>query len=197
MSEGAPKVVVLAGPNGAGKSTAAARLLLGPLQVDEFVNADTIASGLSAFAQERVALEAGRIMLRRLDELAATRASFAFETTTASRSYAFRLRNLRQVGYQVHLVFLWLPSEDAAVARVEDRVRSGGHDIPEPIIRRRYLACLSNFFRLYLPLADIWQLVDNSGVNAPRLIAAGGEEGPVRVHEIATWQAVLANIGTQ
>ena len=104
-----PKVVVLAGPNGAGKSTSAAKLLLGVLKVQEFVNADTIAQGLSAFAQDRVALQAGRIMLARLKELAKARASFGFETTLANRSYARWLSELRAAGYKVHIVFLWLP----------------------------------------------------------------------------------------
>ena len=98
--------------------------------MEEFVNADTIAQGLSAFAQDRVAFQAGRIMLKRLSELAAARASFAFETTLASRSYAPWLTELRATGYKVHLVFLWLPSADEAVARVAERVRAGGHDVP-------------------------------------------------------------------
>jgi predicted ABC-type ATPase len=190
-----PKVVVLAGPNGAGKSTSAAKLLLGALKVQEFVNADTIAQGLSAFAQDRVAFEAGRIMLARLKELAANQASFGFETTLASRSYADWLAKLRTAGYKVHIVFLWLPSADEAVARVAERVRAGGHDVPEPTVRRRYTAGLKNLFRLYLPLADAWQVVDNSVVQSPRSIAVGGLHGPVQVDDPLTWQAILARFG--
>jgi predicted ABC-type ATPase len=194
MASSSPKVVVLAGPNGAGKSTSAARLLLGALKVQEFVNADTIASGLSAFAQDRVAFEAGRIMLTRLKELAAARASFAFETTLASRSYAPWLAELRAAGYKAHVVFLWLPSADEAVARVADRVRAGGHDVPEPTIRRRYNAGLKNLLQLYIPLADTWQLFDNSLTHSARRIAAGGAAGPARVHDPLTWQAILARV---
>ena len=194
MANELPKVVVLAGPNGAGKSTSAAKLLLGVLKVQEFVNADTIAQGLSAFAQERVAFEAGRIMLTRLKELAASRASFAFETTLASRSYAPWLAELRSAGYKVHVVFLWLPSADEAVARVADRVRVGGHNVPEDTIRRRYDAGLTNLLGLYLPLADTWQLVDNSRMSAPRRIAVGGPSGPARVFDPLTWQTILARV---
>src|ERR1700722_855153 len=104
MTKVSPKVVVLAGPNGAGKSTSAARLLRGALRVDEFVNADTIAQGLSAFAQDRVAFQAGRIMLARLGELATARVSFGFETTLASRSYAPRLAGLKAAGCRDQLV---------------------------------------------------------------------------------------------
>lgn len=123
MAPTTPNLVVLAGPNGAGKSTAAPMLLRGTLGVTEFVNADVIAQGLSAFAPDRVALSAGRIMLRRLQELARQGVSFAFETTLASRSFAPWIRELAQTGYQFHLVFLWLPSADFAVQRVADRVR--------------------------------------------------------------------------
>jgi predicted ABC-type ATPase len=194
MAKRAPKVVVLAGPNGAGKSTSAAKLLLGALKVQEFVNADTIAQGLSAFAQERVAFEAGRIMVTRIRELAASRASFGFETTLASRSYAPWLAELRTGGYKVHIVFLWLPSADEAVARVAERVRAGGHNVPEPTVRRRYAAGLKNLFQLYLPLADAWQVVDNSVVQSPRSIAVGGVHGPVRVDDPLTWEAILARV---
>jgi predicted ABC-type ATPase len=194
MAKISPKIVVLAGPNGAGKSTSAAKLLLGALKVQEFVNADTIAQGLSAFAQDRVAFGAGRIMLARLKELAAIRASFGFETTLASRSYAPWLAQLRTAGYKVHIVFLWLPSPDEAVARVAERVRAGGHDVPELTIRRRYAAGLNNLVRLYLPLADVWQVVDNSAMQSPRSIAVGGVHGLVRVDDPLTWDAIIARV---
>ncbi len=194
MSESAPKVVVLAGPNGAGKSTSAAKLLRGVLKVEEFVNADTIAQGLSAFAQDRVAFQAGRIMLVRLKELASARASFAFETTLASRSYAPWITELRAAGYKVHLVFLWLPSADEAVARVAERVRAGGHHVPEPTIRRRYDAGLKNLLTIYMSLADTWQVVDNSVARRPRSVAAGTCHGEARVGIPLTWQAILAKV---
>ena len=115
MSEPKPSVVILAGPNGAGKSTAAPELLQGELSVREFVNADVIARGLSAFDPDGAAIAAGRVMLARLDELAHQRQSFAFETTLASRSFAPWLRDLRASGYAVHLFFLWLSSPELAV----------------------------------------------------------------------------------
>ncbi len=156
MAESAPNVVVLAGPNGAGKSTSAPSILKDALGVDEFVNADVIAQGLSGFEPERVGLAAGRIMLARLRELARQRSSFAFETTLASRSFAPWIADLTRTGYQFHLVFLWLPHPDIAVARVAARVRDGGHDVPEETVRRRYEAGLTNFFRLYQPMATTW-----------------------------------------
>src|SRR5437762_7215509 len=125
MSDSSPSVGILAGPNGAGKSTVAPALLQGALAVGEFVNADVITGGLSAFEPDRVAIAAGRIMLARLSELAAQRVDFAFETTLASRSFAPWLRSLRMSGYDVHLFFLWLSSADLAIARVADRVDSG------------------------------------------------------------------------
>jgi predicted ABC-type ATPase len=168
-----PYVIVVAGPNGAGKSTAAPSLLRDAFNVSEFVNADTIAAGLSAFRPQTVAVSAGRIMLARMRQLAAIRADFAFETTLASRSFAPWLAGLQRSGYHVHLLFLWLPSADLAVSRVGERVRLGGHDVPEEVVRRRYGAGLKNLFHLYLPLADSWQMFDNSGAAGPQQIAAG------------------------
>jgi len=194
MSEPRPSVVILAGPNGAGKSTAASALLHGTLAVKEFVNADVIASGLSAFDPESAALAAGRVMLARLRELAEQRVTFAFETTLASRTFAPWLRDLAASGYAVHLVFLWLSSADLAVERVADRVRRGGHDVPAEIVRRRYGAGLRNFFRLYEPLGSTWRLYNASGPK-PKLVAARLESQPLRVYHEGVW-AVVKRQGT-
>jgi predicted ABC-type ATPase len=173
MSEHRPHLVILAGPNGSGKTTVAPKLLRGKLAVGEFVNADLIASGLSVFDPDLAAMAAGRVMLARLKELATHRADFAFETTLASRSFVPWVSELKDVGYRFHLVFLWLNSPDLAVARVADRVRMGGHSVPEATIRRRYGAGLKNFFSLYCPLATTWEMVDNSNGSVIPLIASG------------------------
>jgi predicted ABC-type ATPase len=183
-----PLVVVVCGPNGAGKSTTAPRLLRGALAVREFVNADSIAQGLSAFRPETVAFAAGRAMLTRLRALAAARESFAFETTLAGRNFGPWLRGLRSQGFRVHLAFLSLPTADLAVARVADRVRRGGHEVPEDVIRRRFAAGLSNFFTLFEPVANSWQMFDNSEAEGPRLIAERGPDAPVTIHDQEAWQ---------
>ena len=195
MAETPPSLIVVAGPNGAGKSTAAPILLQETLGVSEFVNADVIAQGLSAFQPERVAFAAGRIMLTRLQELAERGTSFAFETTLASRSFAPWIRELTLTGYQFHLVFLWLPSADFAVQRVADRVRLGGHGVPEATIRRRYGAGLRNFFTLYQPLATTWRLYDNSGDAGIRLIAAGQQVSVTQIGEATIWQNLRQEYG--
>ena len=179
--------MILAGPNGAGKSTAAPALLQGALAVTEFVNADVIARGLSAFDPNSVAIAAGRVMLTRVRDLADQRTDFAFETTLASRSFAPWLHDLRTVGYAVHVFFLWLPSADFAVQRVADRVRAGGHDVPEQTIRRRYRSGLVNFFKLYEPIASTWRLYDASAPE-PRPIADRLESQPRRVYDEAVWR---------
>lgn len=168
-----PHVIVVAGPNEAGKSTAAPRLLRDTLAVTEFVNADAIALGLSAFRPESVAMAAGRLMRGRMRQLADQGASFAFETTLASRSLAPWLVGLKERGYRLHLLFLRLESADLAVGRVAERVRMGGHHVPEEDIRRRFDKGLRNFFTLYMPIADTWRLFDNSGRIGPRLVATG------------------------
>jgi len=186
-----PSIVVLAGPNGAGKPTVAPALLRGALAVNVFVNADVIASGLSAFNPEGAAIAAGRVMVARLRELAAQRASFAFETTLASRSYAPWLRDLAVSGYAVDLVFLWLPSADFALDRVAERVRSGGHDIPSDTVRRRYRSGLRNFFNLYEPLVSTWRLYDSSGPE-PQLVATRLESQPIKVYDEGVWSMAKA-----
>lgn len=183
-----PHVIVVAGPNGAGKSTTAPHLLRDALEVTEFVNADTIAAGLSAFRPESVAIAAGRIMLARMRQLAAARVTFAFETTLASRSLAPWVTGLKRGGYHVHLLFLWLRSADLAVNRVAERVRLGGHDIPAEVVRRRYEKALRNFFEVYLPLADSWQFFDNSHATGPRIIAAGTGKCTRVLGDAGTWR---------
>ena len=179
-------MIALAGPNGAGKSTTGPPLLKEALGVTLFVNADLIAEGLSGFAPERAALSAGKVMLRRLEDLAASRATFAFETTLSGRRYATWLRRLNAEGYIFHLIFLWLPTPEFALERVKARVQRGGHAVPKEAVRRRFHAGLKNFFALYRPLARTWRIYDNSG-DSPRLIASGGGRSPALVRDAAIW----------
>jgi len=191
MGEANPQVVVIAGPNGAGKSTLAPAILRDTFGLLEFVNADTISSGLSAFNAEAVALDAGRVMLTRLRELASNKQSFAFESTLATRSYAPWISRLSREGYQFHLLFLWLNTVELAIQRVAERVRGGGHSVSGRIIRRRYQRGLENLSQLYLPLADTWVVYDNSGGGSPPLIASGGKDRASTVVFPDLWQSVV------
>lgn len=190
MSEANPQIVVIAGPNGAGKSTLAPFLLRDTFGLLEFVNADTISSGLSAFNAEAVALDAGRVMLTRLRELAINKQSFAFESTLATRSYASWLSRLKQAGYEFHLLFLWLSTPELAIQRVSDRVSRGGHSVSESIVRRRYGRGLDNLFELYSPLADTWAVYDNSGSGSPLLVATGEKQRNLKVIRPDLWTLV-------
>ena len=194
MSDERPSVVILAGPNGAGKSTVAPALLEGALGVTEFVNADDIARGLSAFNPEGASIAAGRVMLARLRELAQQRVSFAFETTLASRSFAPWLVNLKSSGYTVHLVFLWLPSAEFALVRVAGRVREGGHGVPPETVRRRYDKGLRNLFGLYEEIASTWRLYDASS-SQPRMIAARLDNHGVKVYDHDIWALIRPSEG--
>lgn len=190
-----PIAVVIGGPNGAGKSTAAPRLLRGSLGVVEFLNADLIARGLSPFDPEGAALAASGVLLERMDALAANRVSFGMESTLAARSLAVRLRGLIGQGYEFHLIFLYLSSADMAVARVADRVRHGGHNVPEETIRRRYEAGLKNLFSLYQPIAKSWQVINNSQAGRMDLIAAGGDNRVGQVLQKKVWKHILGAYG--
>ena len=185
-----PLVVVLAGPNGAGKSTSAPYLLKDALAVDEFVNADTIAQGLSAYRPDAAALTAGRVMLERLRALANLSRDFAFETTLSGRSHARWVRELQRAGYRTHLIFLSLPSADLAIARVADRVRRGGHHVPEAVVRRRFVAGLRNLFSVYMPAVDAWTIYDNADVVSPRLVASRAFGADTIVADAEAWESL-------
>lgn len=157
------KVIIIAGPNGAGKTTFAREFLPNEAACPVFVNADLIAAGLAPFAPETAAVQAGRLMLAELARHFETRKSFAFETTLSGRGYLRHIAYWRRAGYRVELIFLRLANADEAVARVAQRVKQGGHDIPEAVIRRRFHAGLENLMQYYGPAVDAWVLYDNSG----------------------------------
>ncbi len=186
-----PHLIIIAGSNGAGKSTAAPALLKDALHVDNFVNADVIAQGLCAYQPENAAIQAGRIMLDRIHTLAEEKVNFAFETTLASRTFAMWIPKLQKQGYQFHLIFLWLKNVELAIFRVNERVKSGGHSVPESTIRRRYAAGLKNFFNLYSPLAESWQFYDNSNAENLSLIASQIKQNNPIIKDKEIWKQLL------
>ncbi len=191
-----PRVVIVAGPNGAGKSTIAKYLLPEGAEVLEFVNADQIALGLSAFAPETVAIEAGRVMLRRIEVLMDAKQSFAFETALASKTFTRLCKRAALAGYDIELVYVSLPNPKVAVQRVASRVRDGGHSIPTEVIKRRFQRSLHNFFNLYCGIVTRWWLFDNGHAATPTLIARGvhgrDKRGQPQVFKEAAWQKLLA-----
>lgn len=182
-------IVILGGPNGAGKTTAAQVVLPGKLRIREFVNADEIARGLSPFNSDSAALAAGRLMIERMRTLVRDGQSFAFETTCAGRGYVRLLRQCKMAGWRVTLVYLWLPSPEAAIDRVAQRVRAGGHAIPPDVVVRRYWAGLSNMRDLYLPLADAASIFDNSD-DGRILIAERTPNAHLVVHDAVRWAMI-------
>ena len=167
-----PRIIILAGPNGAGKTTASKHLLRDALGIGEFVNADIIAAGLSGFAPESVAFEAGRIVLNRIRTLVDQKVSFAFEATLSSKTLAALLKRAQGVGYEINLIYLALPGAATAIERVAVRVKEGGHDIPIEVIKRRFHRSLKNLFALYIPLVNRWKVFDNH-FSPPLLVAVG------------------------
>jgi predicted ABC-type ATPase len=153
---------IIAGCNGAGKTTASFTILPEILNCKEFVNADEIAKGLSPFQPEKVSIEAGRIMLERINDLLNSQENFAFETTLATKSYRSKIFLAREKGYNVTLLFFWLRNADLAIERVRIRVIEGGHHIEPEVIRRRYKNGIKNLFEIYLPIVDEIMIFDNS-----------------------------------
>ena len=189
-----PLVVVLAGPNGAGKSSAAASLLP-ELGIDEFVNADVIAAGLSPSDPQSAALPAGRIMLQRLGELIAAGRDFALESTLSGRAYQRLFAELAGASYDINLYYLWLPSPDMSLERVRGRVRLGGHDIPESDIRRRYARGIENFYWIYRPMASRWLVQNGNAAGEHREVAEGRGSTLDFVHDPVIWSTIQRQVG--
>lgn len=166
------KIIIIAGPNGAGKTTFARSFLPEEAQCKRFINADLIAAGLSPFAPETASLKAGRLMLEEMAAYARKGESFAFETTLSGHGYLKHIEQWREQGYHVSLFFLSLPDAETAIARVAERVKQGGHDIAESVIRRRFASGQHNFHHVYKFAVDAWALYDNLG-QQPELIAWG------------------------
>ena len=167
---------IISGCNGAGKTTASITILPEILNCKEFVNADEIARGLSPFNPESVAIQAGKLMLQRIEYLINGDESFSIETTLSTKSYASLVKRAHENGFNVQLLYFWLPTPEHAIARVAQRVKEGGHNIPKDVISRRYFAGLKNLFEIYIPIVDYLILVDNS--KNPREIIA--EDGIVK-----------------
>jgi predicted ABC-type ATPase len=173
---------IIGGCNGAGKTTASYTILPEILDCREFVNADEIAYGLSPFNPEGVAVEAGRLALMRVAELLERDETFSIETTLAARTLVKLVRRAQNQGYNVSLLFFWLNSMDLAIQRVAERVRNGGHNVPEKVIRSRYVSGIHNLFNLYANAVDYWTIFDNSE-SPRRLIATGGRSRKTKVIE--------------
>jgi predicted ABC-type ATPase len=185
-----PNLYIIAGCNGAGKTTASFTILPEILNCKEFVNADSIAAGLSPFNVESVAFEAGRIMLQRIQQLMEDKEDFAFETTLSTRSYVSLIKKARTNRYKITLLYFWLISPDFAKQRVAKRVRQGGHNIPDEVVERRYYRGISNLLNLYIPIIDNWTVIDNMDVK-PNIIARGATKGDKMILNSELWNIFL------
>ncbi|MBL7817197.1 MAG: zeta toxin family protein [Saprospiraceae bacterium] len=183
-----PNLYIIAGCNGAGKTTASMTILPEILDCQEFVNADEIAKGLSPFHPEKVSIEAGRIMLNRINQLLEKGEDFAFETTLSTRSYVSFIKKARNLGYKITLVFVYLKSVDLAKQRVAERVKKGGHNIETEVIERRYVAGLKNFRNLYFPICNEWIVFDNSDVL--QIVAQGNFDLAIEIYNSKIWKII-------
>ena len=185
------KLYIISGCNGAGKTTASFNILPDLLKCKEFVNADEIARGISPFQPEKVSIEAGRLMLKRIDELMNSGQDFSFETTLSSKSFIQTIIDAKARGYYVTLIFFWLESVELAKDRVLKRVSEGGHNIVENVIERRYKNGIINLFNLYETKVDYLLIYDNSNTNA-QLVAEKELNSQYLIHQIAKFQTIKA-----
>ncbi|MEK6747422.1 MAG: zeta toxin family protein [Pseudomonadota bacterium] len=183
-----PNIYIIAGSNGSGKTTLANTLLPEFLKCSEFVNADLIAAGLSPFNPDSMAMQAGRLMLARINQLAIEQTDFAFETTLSTRSYAPYIKKWIKNGYSVHIIFLWVRDVKISIKRVKKRVQMGGHNIPEEIIRRRYKRGIENFNNIYKDIVSSWEIYDNSSDDEGVIIA--DNKNNLIIHEAELWTKI-------
>jgi len=181
-----PNLYIIAGCNGAGKTTASYTILPEMLHCNEFVNADSIALGLSPFNPESQSFSAGRLMLKRIKQLMAEKVDFAIETTLTTKSYKQLILDAKSYGYIVTLVFFWISSSKLALDRIKIRVKKGGHDVPKEVVERRYKRGLENLFRIFIPICDYWIIMDNSTDNSI-IIAEGNLNVDKKVYNNEIW----------
>ena len=184
------RLFIVSGCNGAGKTTASYTILPELLDCEEFVNADEIAKGLSPFNPDSTSIQAGRLMLNRINDLIEKEEDFAFETTLSTKSYKNLVLSAKDKNYQVTLLFFWLRTPELAVKRVETRVKEGGHSIPEPVIRRRYDKGLKNFFTIFESIVDEWIFIDNSG-EPYEIIAQKDSHDSKMIHNSSRWNELF------
>ena len=187
---------IISGCNGAGKTTASFNILPDLLNCKEFVNADEIARGLSPFQPEKVSIEAGRLMLKRIDELIDSNQDFSFETTLSTKSFINTIDNAKSKGYYVTLIFFWLESIQLAKDRVQKRVSEGGHNIEPNVIDRRYKAGIKNLFKLYFDKVDSLLIYDNSKAKSELIAEKEIENELFTIHNSQKFNA-LKNISNE
>ena len=183
-----PKLYIISGCNGSGKTTASYTLLPDFLNCREFVNSDEFAKSLSPFDPAAASVTASRYMLMKINYLLERREDFAVETTLATRSLIKIVREAQEIGYEVSVLYFWLSSPEMAIQRVHDRVLTGGHNIPDQVVRRRYVMGLQYFFESYIPVIDSWILADNS--KPPFTIIAEGSKGLIYIKDSEKYQLI-------
>ena len=184
-----PRLYIISGCNGAGKTTASYSLLPEMLNCTQFVNSDEFAKGLSPFNPEKASIQASRYMLMKIRYLLKRNQDFAVETTLATRTLLKTVKMAQSAGYTVTLLYFWLNSPELAIERVKARVATGGHDIPEDTIRRRYKVGVDYFFYHYAPVCERWILADNSQIPF-RVIAEGSKDEIINIKDKETYNKI-------
>lgn len=187
-----PRLFIISGCNGAGKTTASYTLLPEILKCREFVNSDEFAKSLSPFDPSAASVSASRYMLKKIRYLLDRNEDFSIETTLATRSLMGIIQEAKSKDYSVTILYFWLNSPELAIKRVRDRVQSGGHNIPDLVVRRRYFMGLSYFFNSYIQMCDRWVLADNS--KSPYTLVAEGTGMLTYIKDNEKYRTILSMV---
>ena len=182
--------IIVAGPNGAGKTTFAEKYL--DVRELEYVSADKIAFKLNPEEPSRIRVQAGKLFFQEIETVVEKGEDLLIEVTLAGFGFRRTVHRLKQAGYTVHLIFIFLKSPDLCVNRVRERVAQGGHNVPEEDITRRFYRSINNFWRTYKNIADTWNIYSNFGADFHRV--AVGEKEQINICDSSLFELFLDNV---
>ena len=167
------EAIIIAGANGSGKTTFSNQLIKETGYA--FLNADNIERELNEPSSGITKLKAGRIFFKQLEGLINDNQSFILESTLAGNYLKKIIDTLKAKDYEVNTLYIFLENPQVCIERIANRVKKGGHFIPDEDVIRRYYRSKNNFWKMYAPLSTTWQLYFNETANAQRVAMGKGK----------------------
>ncbi len=177
MAQG-KELLVVAGPNGSGKTTFA--LEYAAQAGVAYLGADAIAEEIAPGNALSARFQAGRLFFKSVNDRLRGNESFVVETTLSGVGFRQTINKARGSRFTISIVYLYLDSADTCISRIEERVRKGGHHVPDADVRRRFGRSIRNFWHIYRMMADRWVVVYNPLGQVQDVVAGSRDESTVR-----------------